>query len=277
MQQIHSQTRKDYNFLSATQRPKRIWAIPAIHSAHEHLVKLHDALLPKFKAGDHIVYLGNYTGYGEDAIACINEILTFRRMVLSIQGVRPSDFTYIKGRQEEMWQKLLQIPFASNPSDVLLWMLGQGLAPTLEAYGNSAHDGIEACNQGVMALTKWIERVRGSLRRQVGHEIFNRQLKAFAHTNIDMNAPLLFVHAGLDQTLPLEKQGDSFWWQTNSFSNIESAYKPFQKVIRGYDPTHKGLHLNCVTATIDDGCGFGGNLVCAGFDQDGQVFDLLNA
>ena len=50
---------------------------------------------------------------------------------------------------------------------------------------------------------------------------------------------------------------------------------PFQKVVRGFDPDHKGMNINCVTATIDGGCGFGGQLVCAGFNPEGSIFELL--
>lgn len=257
--------------------PNRVWAVPAIHSETQTLIKLHDHILERFQCRDRIVYLGNYTGYGKDATACIDEILTFRRLILSIPGVHTSDLTYVRGVQEEMWQKLLQLQFAPNPSDVLLWMLGNGMPPTLESYGISPHDGIEACNNGVMSLTKWTDSIRQAVRKHAGHEAFTSELMQAAHTNKDLIHPLLFVHSGLDHQAPLEQQGDAFWWAGESFSNINAPYKPFEKVIRGYDPKHKGVDLNCVTATIDGGCGFGGNLVCAGFDQGGDVFELLEA
>jgi serine/threonine protein phosphatase 1 len=37
------------------------------------------------------------------------------------------------------------------------------------------------------------------------------------------------------------------------------------------------MHLNCITATIDGGCGFGGNLVCAGFSGNGAYLNILEA
>ncbi|MGH1399035.1 MAG: hypothetical protein ACRBCT_07465, partial [Alphaproteobacteria bacterium] len=138
--------------------------MPAVHGQLDRLSALHDGILEKFNAGDRLVYLGNYTGYGNDAAACIDEILTFRRMIMSIRGVQASDIVYLRGMQEEMWQKLLQLQFAPNPSDVLLWMLGNGMAPTLSSYGICPHDGIEACRQGTMPLTKWTHAVRARIR-----------------------------------------------------------------------------------------------------------------
>lgn len=256
-------------------RPERIWAVSAIHGDVQRLTTLHDALLDELRPGDRVVYLGNYTGYSQDAVACVDEILTFRRLVLSIPGMMCRDLVYLRGAQEEMWQKLLQIPFAPDPAGVLLWMLGNGVSDTLYSYGLSPHDGIEACQSGIMGLTKWTAKIRRALRAHPGHEIFGTHLARAAHTAPDLPCPLLFVHSGIDTSKPLEEQGDQFWWAGKRFSEIQIPYAPFQKVIRGYDPGHQGLMLNCVTATIDGGCGFGGNLVGVGLDRAGEIFRTL--
>ena len=150
---MHTPLPSDSRFTCIGQ-PRRIWAISAIHGDTERLTALHDALYDKIAPGDRVVYLGNYTGHTTGAAASIDEILTFRRMLLSIEGMMSSDIVYVKGQQEEMWQKLLQLQFAPDPANVLLWMLSNGLGPTLESYGLSPTDGIEACRNGIMALTK---------------------------------------------------------------------------------------------------------------------------
>lgn len=269
-------TVKDNRFTSLGS-PERIWAIPAIHGETDRLAAIHDALLDQIAPGDRIVYLGNYIGYGENAVACIDELLAFRRLVLARPAMMAHDIVYLRGTQEEMWQKLLQLPFAPNPADVLLWMLGNGLSGTLYAYGLSPHDGIEACRMGVMGLTKWTAKIREAVRQHPGHEIFSTQLLRAAHTDTMSEYPMLFVHAGLDSQKTLGDQHDSFWWGGRQFEAIESPYDPFCKVVRGYDPDHRGLKMNCVTATIDDGCGFGGPLLCAGFDRAGETFEMLEA
>lgn len=257
--------------------PKNIWAIPSIHGDLERLTRIHNAIFERFEIGDRLIYLGNYTGYGERSAECIDELLTFRRLILSLPAARPSDISYLRGAQEEIVQKLFQLQFAPNPSETFLWMLGNGLANTMQSYGLCRHEGLEACQSGIMGITKWTNKVRACVKKHKGHDIFSMHLSRAAHTDKAHSYPMLFVNAGLDATLPLEEQGDHFWWHGQNFTNITQEYAPFKKVVRGYDPKHNGVHLNCVTATIDDGCGFGGKLVCAGFDQGGNILELLEA
>lgn len=263
--------------LQSLGRPRRVWAISAVHSDVAKLTAIHDAIWAKFKTGDKVVYTGNYTGYGDKAVETINEILTFRRMILSRRSVVPSDIVYLRGAQEEMIQKLLQLQFSPNPSDILLWMLGNGVKPTLQSYGICPHEGIEACRKGVMGLTKWTDQVRKAIQSRPGHEIFTAQFVHAAHTDQDSHYPMLFVNAGLDVRKPLPEQGDNFWWSNARFENIHEPYGRFGKVVRGYDPAHKGIYMNCVTATIDGGCGFGGELVCTQFDSAGQAQEMFQA
>ncbi|MCB9988908.1 MAG: hypothetical protein H6868_06190 [Rhodospirillales bacterium] len=241
------------------------------------MMALHDNLFPHIRPGDRLVYLGNYSGYGMESREVVDELLTFRRSVMARPGMMASDIVYLRGGQEEIWQKLLQLQFSPNPSDTFLWMLGHGLSPALESYGLSPHDGIIAAQEGVMSLTRWTGKVRDALRRQPGHDTFYTQLRRAAFTPQDSLYPMLFVNAGLDPARKLGDQGDSFWWGGKMFSNITLPYEPFQKVIRGYDPIHAGVHINCITATIDGGCGFGGGLICAGFAPDGDVFEILES
>ena len=267
---------KDNQFVNL-EKPDRIWAIPAIHGNIEKLTTIHDNIFEHIAPKDRLVYLGNYTGYGEHSAECVDEILTFRRLVLSQPGMLCSDIIYLRGCQEEMWKKLLQLHFAPDPMNVLLWMLGNGLSNTLYSYGVSPHDGIEACRSGSIFLTKWIASIQNVIRKHPGHDIFSTQLVRASYTATDQNYPMLFVHAGLNGEKPLEEQGDHLWWAGEQFKQIKNTYEPFQKVIRGYDPEHNGVDINCVTATIDDGCGFGGNLICTAFSADGETLDILEA
>ena len=265
------------NAFAALGKPQRIWTVPAVHGDLPSLIKIHDALLERFKVGDRIVYHGNYTGYGEQSSACIDELLTFRRMVLSIPGVLPEDFSYLKGLQEEIWQELMCLPFAPEPSNNLLWMLGNGLSNTLYSYGLSPHDGIEACRTGAVGVTRWVNSVREAIRSHAGHSTFINQLQRAAFTDEDNAYPMLFVNAGLTPSKSLHDQGDDLWWAADAFDQIEQAYAPFEKVVRGFDPHQKGLHINGITATVDAGCGFGGQLVSVGFEQAGDVLEVLES
>jgi serine/threonine protein phosphatase 1 len=52
------------------------------------------------RPGDRIIYLGNYSGYGPSPVKTLEELLTFRRMVLSIPGMLCKDIVYLRGAQE---------------------------------------------------------------------------------------------------------------------------------------------------------------------------------
>ena len=254
-----------------------MWTIPAIHGNLSALTLIHDALLERIKPGDRILYHGNYTGYSLESASCIDEILTFRRMVLAMRGMKPTDFVYLRGQQEQIWQKLLQLHYAPDPTDVLIWMLGNGLNNTLLSYGINPYDGLEACKLGSNGIAKWLNHIRETVRKHKGHAaLASAQMRA-AYISTSAAYPMLFVHAGLDAQNPLELQGDSFWWDGGAFDTIEYAYKPFEKVVRGYDPQHRGLYLNCITANVDDGCGFGGKLISVGLESDGNVKEILHA
>ena len=111
----------------------RIWAIPAVHGEADRLKALHRHISARFQTGDQVAYLGNYSGHGRAVRETIDELLTFRRSVLARPGSDCTDIVFLRGAQEEMWQKLLQLQFAPNPIEVLHWMIAQGIEPTIEA------------------------------------------------------------------------------------------------------------------------------------------------
>lgn len=257
--------------------PRRVWAVSAVHGELDRLYALHDAILERLRPGDRIVYLGNYTGYGTQSRETMDELITFRRLAMSAPGVMPSDFVYLRGKQEDMWQQLIQIQFANKPGEVLNGMLANGLSATLDSYGIQTSDGIRACKEGVLALTRWTTKIRELIRKNPGHDKLMTTYKRAAFTGKDGRTPLLFVHAGVNPEKTLEDQGDTLWNAGEDFKGITQAYAPYEKVIRGYDPLHAGVHLNCVTASLDGGSGFGGSLVCAGIDANGKIFEMLEA
>lgn len=257
--------------------PHRVWAVAAVHAESSPLMAVHDLLYQRFCPGDRIVYLGNYFGFGPEPIETIDEILTFRRAVLARPGVTAEDFVYLRGGQEEMWQKLMQIQFAQDPAAALSWLLDHGMAAPLEAYGINPLEGLAATRKGMLPLTRWTARIREAVRSHAGHDIFAAHWRRAAHTDEQGQTPLLFVHAGLNPSRALQDQGDAFWWEARHFEKIKTPYRGFHKIIRGFDPDHRGLRIDPVTATIDGGCGFGGKLVCAGFEGNGSLFDLLES
>jgi len=269
----------DFRFASLA-GAKRIWTIPSIHGEIERLQKLHDDLITKFQPGDRLVYLGNYIGRGANSQMVVDELLGFRRMVMAIAGVQATDIVYLRGQQEEMLSRILHLQFAPAPWAVYEWMLDQGLAQTLESYGVDPREGLNACAVDKTSesgrLVRWTSFVRHMIGLPAGHDIFFGQLKRAAFTSQNLSdTPMLFVSSGLKTDLKLEDQGDRFWWGGDDFNTITDAYNPYARVVRGYDPQKRGLYINCVTATMDNGCGFGGTLTCASWQEDASVADIF--
>jgi serine/threonine protein phosphatase 1 len=233
---------------------------------------LHQQLGAKLESGDRVVYLGNYLGHGADPAGAVDELLHFRRYALTLPGAEPWDVVYLRGAQEEMWQKLLQIQFAAQPREVLEWMLGQGVEATLRAYGANAEEGRLRAGEGVLSITRWTNALRGAMHRRQGHDELMAALRRYA---IAEPARLLFVHAGVDPNRPLSEQGDTFWWGSAYFDAIEGHYDGFARVVRGYDPAHGGRVEVEGTLSLDGGAGFGGPLYAVCLAVGGEMVEWL--
>jgi hypothetical protein len=265
------------NKFAALGKPSRIWVIGAVHAEVEKLQILHDEIGSLFKPGDRLVYLGNFIGIGEKTLETVGELLDFRRALIAMPGMLATDIVYLRGGQEEMWSKLLQIQFAPNPVEVMQWMMGQGALPTLLAYKGNPQQGLASARDGVMAMTRWTSLLRAEIRSRPGHEALFSALRRAAFTGHDVERPggLLFVNAGLDTTKPLSNQGDAFWWGAPNWALITRPYGPFQKIIRGFDPAHGGPQMTTYTLTIDGGAGHNGTLVGACLTPQGEVIDII--
>ena len=267
-------------------KPRRIWAVAAIHSEVDRLRGVHAALATRFRVGDRIVYLGNMIGRGAAVIETLDELLDFRRRVLAARCACAADVAYLRGGQEEMWRSLLQLQFAPNPAEVLEWMLRQGVGATLAAYGGDPAQGFAAARGGAVTLTRWTQSVRAAFYARPGHEQLFSALRRAAHVGPPDNSSQrdslgaappasgpLFVCAGVDPARPFAMQGDRFWWGAAGFARLDAPFSGFARVVRGYDPAKGGAQAGDYHATLDGGCGFGGPLVCAGFDAAGQIID----
>jgi hypothetical protein len=257
---------------------RRIWAVASIHGEADRLAALHRALGARFLYGDRLVYLGNILGRGARVRETVDEVLAFRRALLAQPGLFSCDIAYLRGSQEEMWQKLLQLQMAPNPGEVFRWMIEQGVGATLEAYGGNVRQGADYARQGAVGITRWTNALRASVREAPGHAALMSSFRRAAFTAPgEPGAALLFVSAGVNTTLPLSAQSDSFWWGSPGFSDMPQPYDGFRLVVRGFDPKHRGVRVGGFTAGIDAGCGFGGPLVAACFDREGEIVDVIEA
>ncbi|MBF0269523.1 MAG: hypothetical protein HQL44_13130 [Alphaproteobacteria bacterium] len=253
----------------------RIWAIASVHGEAERLARLHQALAGKFQPTDQIVFLGNILGVGPNSGLALEEALLLRRHVMALSEAEEPCVHFLRGAQEEMWQKLLMLQMAPNPGQVLDWMEAQGIGSTVAAYGSSVATGRQSLREGILALTRWTNGLRESLRVRDGHAQYLSSLQHAAYTN---PAGLLFVSAGIDVARPLAAQGDAFWWGGGSgFSALDRSFEGFRFVVRGFERSHAGPRADAFTISLDNGAGFGGVLIAALFDEGGQLAELIEA
>ncbi|MBI5163684.1 MAG: hypothetical protein HY985_07260 [Magnetospirillum sp.] len=250
----------------------RIWCIAAVHGEVDRLARVHGAVEQAFRPGDQVIYLGDILGYGPAVREAVDQILLFRRALLARAGVSVDDVVCLRGSQEEMWSKLLQLQFAPEPATVLGWMGEHGIDATISSYGGSIEEGLLAAREGVLALTKWTGQLRQAMRLCDGHTQLMSALKHAAWTDDGL---LLFVSAGIDPNRPLDAQLDAFWWEPGLFDTLEEAYGTFSRVVRGSDLLHRRRLLEGAVLTLDGGCGFGGPLTAACFGSDGELLHLL--
>ncbi|MBM3535965.1 MAG: hypothetical protein FJX60_23380 [Alphaproteobacteria bacterium] len=262
----------DREKFAALKSGDRLWAVASIHGEAERLGRLHAELARRLGQNDRLVYLGNYVGHGAAAAETIDELLRFRLWFLARPLVFVSDLAYLRGAQEEMWHKLLQLQFATDPRGVLAWMLDHGVGATLAAYGTTADQGRVAARDGALTIGRWTSRIRDAVRARPGHDLFFSGLRRAA-----TGGRVLFCHAGIDPSRPLNAQVDSFWWGSPAFAQMDRAYGDFARVVRGYDRQHPGLVETPFAVTIDGGAGFGGPLIACALDPDGQVVDRFES
>ena len=255
-------------------RVRRVWAVPAIHGEAARLGRLIDSLEARFAPGDRIVFLGNYLGYGDGILATLEALLALRRRVLARPLVFASDVVFLRGSQEEMWHKLLQLQLAVNPREVLAWMLGHGVGATIAAYGGDPRHGEAAARDGPRSIARWTSALRAQIAQHPGHQALMAALRHAAYTD-DM--ALLFVHAGVDPARPLSAQSDALWWGAPGFAQLDRPFQAFRVVVRGRDPGRGGLQVGPHSLSLDAGCGFGGPLIGACLAQDGAPLSWIEA
>ncbi len=265
---------RDSEIFARLVRPQRIWAVAAIHGEAERLARLHGRLAPQFDRGDRLVYLGGYLGHGAAVAATLDELVRFRRLFLARRLAFLGDIAFLRGSQEEMWQKLQQLQFAPNPREVLQWMLDHGVGATLEAYGADPRQGLAAARDGALAITRWTASLRAAIDTHPGHRPLLTGVKRYAITE---DGGLLFVHAGIDPGKPLDLQRDMLWWGGVNILELDAPYGGFRRVIRGFERRRGGLAQSAHAVSLDAGSGFGGTLLAVCFAPDGSVLDTVEA
>ena len=147
------------------------------------------------------------------------------------------------------------------------------MGPVIQCYCTPEHVSRAIALENTISISRWTGSLRRIINNHPGHSALLSNLRRAAFTR---EGSLLFVHASLDVSRPLNMQKDNFWWDNGRFNDITSSYYGFSRIVRGYDHGNKGLRLNHPhIATIDGGSGRGGSLNALCFSPEGDILDHL--
>ena len=98
--------------------------------------------------------------------------------------LKPESIVFLRGAQEEMFSKLLQLQLAPNPSEIIEWMFDHGVNETIKSYGFSEKEVKGIASSGTMNISKWTISLNKILNNNLGHTQYFLNLKhaAYSHT-----------------------------------------------------------------------------------------------
>lgn len=251
------------------------WALGALKGDDTALERLGGALMQRWQPGDRLVVLGNMLGAAGNTPRTIDLMLLLRRRLLARPSAEVEDFVFLRGPQEEIWHKALQLQFALAPLDVLDWMLSRGLDAIIEAYGYSIAEGRIASRNGSLAIARWTSGLRERQAARPGH---GDLLNALSRAALSADGRLVFAASGVDPGRPLDGQADAFWWSTQTDTALDAAlgkvsaggWPSVTRVVRGAAPSKNAAldEARVLTVTRD-------TPALVGLDGDGAVLERI--
>ena len=262
------------NFVELNKSGK-IWAIGSIHSNLNSFSSIKKFILNNFNSDDKLIFLGNVIGLGDESKATLSSVIDLRFKLMSKFNLKPESIVFLRGAQEEMFTKLLQLQLAPNPAEIVEWMFEHGVNKTISSYGFSADEVKIISTTGTINISKWTSNLNKTLQSIPGHTQYFLNLK---HAAYSKTKKILFVNRGVDITRPLSAQNDCFWWGFQNFSKIQQPYKTFSRIVRGYESEHLNKSENFknkVVCTLFKQPLTNKSVLCGIFQENGEILDLF--
>ena len=252
-----------------------IWAIGSIHSHLDSFELIKNHIIKNFSKNDKIVFLGNIIGLGHNAKETLSSAIDLRNQLMSNFFLKTEDVVFLRGAQEEMFLKLLQLQTAPNPYEIVKWLFEHGVDKTIHSYNLNVAEVHEIATQGTIAISRWTSKLNKTIASVKGHKEYfsNLHHAAFADTK-----KILFVNRGVDITRPLSAQNDCFWWGYHNFSKLDKPYDTFKKIVRGYEPSsNKNLDdiKKNVVCSLYQGPLSNNKIVAGLFNDSAEILDLF--
>ena len=256
-------------------KSNKLWAIGSIHSNLKSFTSIKEFLLNNFEANDKLIFLGNVIGLGNNSKETLSSVIDLRFNLMSKFKLNPDSIVFLRGAQEEMFSKLLQLQLAPNPNEIIEWMFDHGVNETIKSYGFSEDEVKNIASSGTINISKWTINLNKTIYNNPGHTEYFLNLKhaAYSHTK-----KILFVNRGVDVTRPLSAQNDCFWWGFQNFSLIDKPYKTFSRIVRGYESerlNQQEISKNNIVCTLFKQPLTNNSVLCGIFSENGEILDLF--
>ena len=254
---------------------KRIWAIGSIHSHLESFESIKKHILNNFSNGDRLVFLGNIIGLGNYPKETLTSAINLRNILLSKFFLNKEDIIFLRGAQEEMFLKLLQLHTAPNPSEIITWMFEHGVNKTLLSYNFNEQEVYDISTQGTLSINRWVSKLNKAVTSYPGHKDYFYNLH---HAAFSDNRKILFVNRGVDISRPLSAQNDCFWWGYQNFSKLDKPYNTFVKIIRGYEPNQENnIDTKKIVCSLYKAPLSNKTITAGLFNDSGEILDLFES
>ena len=262
------------NFVELNKSGK-LWAIGSIHSNLNSFNSIKKYIINNFNYNDKLIFLGNVIGLGDNSKETLSSVINLRFKLMSKFKLKPDTIVFLRGAQEEMFSKLLQLQLAPNPTEIVDWIFEHGVNKTINSYGYSEDEVKNIASSGTIKISKWTKTLNNTLQMHSGHSEYFLNLKHAAYSH---SKKVLFVNRGVDITRPLSAQNDCFWWGYQNFSKIQEPYKTFLRIVRGYESKHLNyseiLHNNVICTLFKQPL-TNENILCGIFAENGEILDLF--
>ena len=256
-------------------KSNKIWAIGSIHSNLKSFNSIKEFILKNFEKNDKLVFLGNIIGLGNNSKETLSSVINLRFSLMSKFKLKPESIIFLRGAQEEMFSKLLQLQLAPNPGEIIEWMFDHGVNETIKSYGFSENELKNIASSGTINISKWTTNLNRALHNNPGHMEYFLNLK---HAAYSYTKKILFVNRGVDITRPLSAQNDCFWWGFQNFSKLQQPYKTFLRIVRGYESEHLEqfeITKDNVVCTLFKQPLSNKSILCGIFRENGEILDLF--
>ena len=255
----------------------RIWAIGSLHSSIDSFKSIKNYILLKFSKGDKLIFLGNLIGFRNKSKEIISEVLNLRFNLMAKFNLDHDDIVFLRGAQEEMFSKLLQLQIAPNPIEIIDWIFSHGVDQTVISYNFEPDQFRNIATQGTIQINKLTSKLNHQISLTPGHKEFFSNLKHAAYSE---TKEVLFVNRGVDLSRPLSAQNDCFWWGYQSFSTINKPYNTFIRIVRGYQSVHTNNLKNSkqkIVCTLFHQPFNNSKIIGGIFAENGEILDLFES